>query len=264
MIPTVGAHVQIGSLDPVFAARLESFLADPAFGGTLKVYSGVRTYAQQRHLYDGWIRGRPGFNLAANPDRAITSLYGLPAAQGSWHMEQAGRGFAVDLNFSSWMWLHFGWDPGSGMRRREACDYIEEIAQRYLLTRTVPSEEWHYQMTYQDWWTLPAAAEEDDMPTTEEIVEALRPIIREATADAVRPMLGPQSQTRRLLLATLEASAGIEIPEPVAGQEIDLDDLAARIRAATRTGAVVASLIEIKAELDAIIDHLGVDVGPGS
>lgn len=184
MIPTVGSHVQIGSLDGVFAARLDAFLNDPRFGGDLKVFSGVRTYAQQKVLYDGWVARKPGFNLAADPDDPISPLYGLPSAQGSWHMEQHGHGYAVDLNFDSFCWLYFGLNPGVRSNRQYVCGYIENIAREYRLARTVQSEEWHYQMAYGDWkWkpsTKPQPTKEwDEMATKAEIKQAVKDVLVE-------------------------------------------------------------------------------------
>lgn len=174
MIPTSSPSVNVANLDPVFAARLEAFLADPRLFGLLKVFSGVRTYASQKYLYDGWEDRLPGFNLAADPDAWITPRYGLRSARGSWHMEQHGLGFAVDLNFDQFCWTAFGKNPAVWQNRKEVCAYIETIAREYLLARTVPSEEWHYQMTYGDWTTVPQPKEWDDMATKEEVQQAAK------------------------------------------------------------------------------------------
>lgn len=145
-IPTVGGHVRIDNVHPVFAARLDAFLADEGFGGLLKVFSGVRTHAHQKELHDGWLAGIPGFNLAADPNAPITPSYHVAIGRGSWHMEQEsttfGRphGYAVDLDFDPFCWTFFGLEP-IGANRVEVRDYIENIAQDHRLARTVPSEE---------------------------------------------------------------------------------------------------------------------------
>lgn len=190
-IPAVGPHVQVHNLHPVFEARLAAFLADPRFGGSLKAFSGTRTYEQQKYLYDGWVARLPGFNLAANPDSYLTPMYDVAVGKGSWHQEQVSttyglKGYALDLNFSSFMWLHFGFDPGNSVQRKWASDYIEAVAREYRLWRSVPSEEWHYQMDRNDWTWVPQQAppkEWDEMATKAEVKAAAKEAMQEALAE---------------------------------------------------------------------------------
>jgi peptidoglycan hydrolase-like protein with peptidoglycan-binding domain len=134
MIPTTSASVNIDGLHPRFRARLEAFFADPritnlARGHRVKVVSATRTYAQQKHLYDGWVSRRRGYNLAANPDRRLASGF-----QGSYHMAQPafeGYGYAVDFRqidktLSTWE--------------------INSIAAEYGIVAVIQSKEWwHHQ-----------------------------------------------------------------------------------------------------------------------
>jgi hypothetical protein len=146
-VPVVDGNENVDALHPVLRARVSLLCADPRVSSHLKVESAVRTYAEQKYLYDGYISGRPGFNLAANPDRIISAGYNVAQPRGSWHMQQSDRyGYAVDFNFSAL--------PPPLQTQ------LESVAADYLLIRTVPSEQWHYQMIWGDWWTIP----EDDMP----------------------------------------------------------------------------------------------------
>lgn len=166
MIPLVDGNERVDLLHPVLRARVDAFCNDPRMRGQLKVESAARTYAEQRYLYDGWCKRLPGFNLAADPDRYITPGYGMTVgARGSWHMQQAdGHAYAVDFNFSQ--------------LTDDVAAQLEDVAREYLLIRTVPSEAWHYQMTWGDWWTVPATSipdEEDDMsPELKAELDAIR------------------------------------------------------------------------------------------
>lgn len=170
MIPVVDGNERVDKLHPVFFRRVEALCADPRMEGRLAVESAARTYAEQKYLYDGWIARRPGFNLAANPDRVMASTqYDLAGpGRGSWHMEQQatdGRsyGYAVDFNHSAL--------PA----RIQA--QLEPVAAEYRLIRTVPSEPWHYQMRWDDWtWTPTTTPQEDDVALTEAQEKALAAI----------------------------------------------------------------------------------------
>ncbi len=132
MIPA-RAGVNVELLHPILRRRLDALHADPRTRGRLSIYSGVRTYAHQKRLYDDWVAGRRK-DVAANPERVIgdRTFFGVSGiAQGSWHMAQprlGGWGYAADLA---------GYDAGT-----------EAIAREYGLLRTVPSEQWHYQPDY--------------------------------------------------------------------------------------------------------------------
>ena len=128
MIPTTSKHVNIELLHPEFKRRLEAFFRDSRIRNKVKVVSGVRTYAQQKYLYDGYKSGRAGFNLAANPDRITSSGF-----QGSYHMQQKAFdnwGYAVDFRI-----------VGRGLSTSQ----VNSIAKEYGIVKTVPSEWWHHQ-----------------------------------------------------------------------------------------------------------------------
>ena len=128
MIPTTSKHVNIELLHPEFKRRLEAFFRDNRIRGKVKVVSGVRTYAQQKYFYDGYKSGRPGFNLAANPDRKTASGF-----QGSYHMQQPAFdnwGYAVDFRIT-----------GRGISTSQ----VNAIAKSYGMVAYVPGEWWHHQ-----------------------------------------------------------------------------------------------------------------------
>ena len=126
-IPVTSSRVKIDGLHPRFIARLEAFFADPRIANRVAVVSGVRTYAQQKYLYDGYKAGKRGFNLAANPDRKRASGW-----QGSFHMAQpsyGGFGYAVDLRIT-----------GKGITTGE----VKKIATEYGMHAPIRSEWWHF------------------------------------------------------------------------------------------------------------------------
>lgn len=126
-IPTVSSRVNVKDLHPKFKQRLEAFFADPRIKGKVSVSSGVRTYQQQKYLYDGYKSRRPGFNLAANPDRVNSAGF-----QGSYHMSQPkfdGYGYAVDFRIIG----------------RISTSQVNAIAKEYGIVKTVASEWWHHQ-----------------------------------------------------------------------------------------------------------------------
>jgi hypothetical protein len=167
-IPRVDGNERTDLLHPVLAARVAALCA--AIPG-LKVDSAARTHAEQLHLFQGWVNGLPGFNLAADPDRPLTPAYGLPSARGSWHMQQPdGHAYAVDLNHST--------------LTHTAQAALQPTARDLLLIPTVPSEPWHFQMAWGDWWTVPndprqPAKEWDEMATKAEIEAAVRGVVSE-------------------------------------------------------------------------------------
>jgi hypothetical protein len=127
-IPTTSNRVNVKDLHPKFKARLEAFFADPRINGNVSVVSGVRTYQQQKYLYDGYKSRKPGFNLAANPDRVTSAGF-----QGSYHMSQPkfdGYGYAVDFRI---------------IRKGSiSTTQVNKIAAEYGIVKTVPSEWWHH------------------------------------------------------------------------------------------------------------------------
>jgi len=129
-LPTTSKWVRTDLLHPTMKARLHAFLnEDSRIAGKVKIVSGVRSYADQKRLYDGWVQRKAGFNLAANPDRKFGKLF-----QGSWHMQQPfdGYGHAVDLRIT-----------GRGLSTVD----VARIAKDYGIKQTVlnPFEWWHFQ-----------------------------------------------------------------------------------------------------------------------
>lgn len=126
-IPVTSSRVKINGLHPRFIARLEAFFADPRIANRVAVVSGVRSYAQQKYLYDGYKARKRGFNLAANPDRKLSNGF-----QGSYHMSQPafeGFGYAVDFRITS-----------KGITTGE----VKKIAAQYGMHAPVRSEWWHH------------------------------------------------------------------------------------------------------------------------
>lgn len=121
----------VADLDPTLAWRLaKAFEASPLLRKKLRIESAVRTEAEQRYLYDGYKAGRPGFNLAADPDRIIAEHAG-DVWKGSYHMTQgeAAWGHAVDVT----------------RKGRVAWSTIHKLLTPWGLKRTVAGEPWHYQ-----------------------------------------------------------------------------------------------------------------------
>ena len=126
-IPVTSSRVKIDGLHPRFIARLEAFFKDSRIANRVAVVSGVRTYAQQKYLYDGYKAGKRGFNLAANPSRKRANGW-----QGSYHMSQpafGGFGYAVDLRIT-----------GKGITTAE----VKKIATEYGMHAPIRSEWWHF------------------------------------------------------------------------------------------------------------------------
>lgn len=128
---------------PILEFRIKGLLSEPALKryGT---YPAVRLYSKQRHLYDGYKAGKTGFNLAADPDRVLSTGKNFPypwKPRGSWHMVQAdGYGHAVDLKRP--------WNRSRAQARAEVHPYLE----RWGLKATVRSEWWHVQaLTSRGW-----------------------------------------------------------------------------------------------------------------
>ena len=119
-------------LEPLLAYRLATaYRRSRLLRDHLRIESAGRTRAEQQYLYDGYKAGRPGFNLAANPDRII-GRHGTTTFVGSWHMEQPdGHTYAVDLTH------HHTQDWGQ----------IHEILRAFGLHTTVRGEPWHHQAT---------------------------------------------------------------------------------------------------------------------
>ncbi len=121
-------------LEPLLAFRLaKAYRRSRRMRDHVRIESAGRTRAEQKYLYDGYKAGRPGFNLAANPDRIIGRHAGTTFL-GSWHMEQPdGHTYAVDLT-------HHG---------TQDWQHIHEILRSFGLHTTVRGERepWHHQAT---------------------------------------------------------------------------------------------------------------------
>ena len=148
-IPTTSKWVQLDLLHPRFRNRLEKFFADPRIKGKVSVCSGVRPYAEQKRLYDGYRAGTKGFNLAANPDWARPGGF----FHGSFHQEQKdGFGYAVDFrNLSPKVITN---------------DEINDIAEEYGIKATIKNKEWwHHQPRNERGWFKPTAFKETKADT---------------------------------------------------------------------------------------------------
>ena len=124
-------------LEPLLAFRLSrAYRASRRLRDQLRIESAGRTRDAQQYLYDGYKRGDPGFNMAANPDRIIGTRGGKTFL-GSWHMSQGdapdgiGYVYAVDLTH------HGRLDWGEVHDRLRASGLHE----------TVRGEPWHHQCT---------------------------------------------------------------------------------------------------------------------
>ena len=124
-------------LEPLLAFRLSrAYRASKRLRDLLRIESAGRTRDAQQYLYDGYKRGDPGFNLAANPDRIIGSRGGK-TFRGSWHMSQGdapdgvGYVYAVDLT-------HHG---------RLDWGHVHDRLRASGLHTTVKGEPWHHQAT---------------------------------------------------------------------------------------------------------------------
>lgn len=87
-------------------------------GVDLNIVSGFRTMAEQRRLYDGYVNGRPGFNLAARP---------------GFSEHQAGT--ALDLNTQGTSDSH-----GTG----KVYNWLAKNGARFGFER-IPAEHWHWE-----------------------------------------------------------------------------------------------------------------------
>ena len=125
-------------LEPLLAYRLASaYRRSRRMRDHVTIESAGRTRAEQQYLYDGYKAGKPGFNLAANPDRII-GRHGSTTFVGSWHMEQPdGHTYAVDLT-------HHGrddWDNEkgndfAGMDASQMASQRKRHTAAYTTTRT--------------------------------------------------------------------------------------------------------------------------------
>ena len=138
-IPVSSKWVQVDLLHPTLKHRLVALFRHPEIQGRMVVCSGVRSYAEQKRLYDGYKAGKKGFNLAANPDWQRPDGYFF----GSFHQQQPdGYGYAIDFRTTD---------------RKLSTVRASELAQSFGLRPTVKGEWWHHQpRDASDWFPAPA------------------------------------------------------------------------------------------------------------
>jgi hypothetical protein len=147
-IPVKGKSVQVDLLHPTLKYRLMALFRHPEIRGRMVVSSGVRSYAEQKRLYDGYRSGKRGFNLAANPDWKRPDGYFF----GSFHQSQPdGYGYAVDFHITD--------------RKRLSTVRASEIARTFGLRPTVRGEWWHHQPRTADGWFVATAFTDPPTPT---------------------------------------------------------------------------------------------------
>ena len=124
-------------IEPLLAFRLSrAYRRSDVLRAHLRIESAGRPRSEQEHLYAGYKAGKPGYNLAANPDRIIGTRGGK-TFRGSWHMAQGdapdgvGYVYAVDLTHH---WK-LDWDD------------VHDLLRANGLHTTVPKEPWHLQAT---------------------------------------------------------------------------------------------------------------------
>lgn len=133
-IPVKSSSVNLRALHPELHARLRRSFEDPRIAKIARVSSGVRTYEEQKYLYEKYGRGR-----AANPDFVRSD-----GRRGSAHMVQPTQfryaggftpgayGYAVDIGF--WGTQHW--------------ELLRKVMGENGLRLTVfrPFEPWHFEL----------------------------------------------------------------------------------------------------------------------
>lgn len=214
MIPLVDGNERVDLWHPAFRARVAALCADPRMRGQLKVESAVRTREEQEYLFAGYIAGKPGFNLAANPTQILTPAYGLPSASGSWHMAQPdGHGYAVDFNTS-------GLSP-------DVYRALPVVAAEYRLVQTVLKPGWvpriqpfapapalpEHPDRVKEWWHFQAPLDEGPLTWVPE-EEDMTPEQANQLAE-IHGLLKDGSSFRRQFQAVFEALDKNEYTDPV-------------------------------------------------
>lgn len=116
LIQIVGADNQLKFISQDIADEYLALVnAAAADGVPMPLKSGFRTYPKQAHLFDGWSRRLPGFNLAARPGF-------------SNHQD----GFAYDFAIS-------------GYEGNPRYDWLKRNGPRHGFVRTVNKEPWHWE-----------------------------------------------------------------------------------------------------------------------
>jgi len=159
----------VEQLDPLLVFRLASAYRDsPYLREHLTIESAARTRAEQDYLYAGWVARRPGYNLAASPDRIIGRHRGT-TWRGSYHqVQETGWAYAVDLTH----------------HMRGSWDECHKRLRAWGIHQTVQGEPWHHAaQTIRGpfpgptpvWETLTPDAKDDDMtPELEDRLDDLQ------------------------------------------------------------------------------------------
>lgn len=112
----VDSRLDIERLALTTIAPYQALVAAAAGDGiTVTLNSGFRSYPEQKHLHDGFVRGLPGFNTAAKP--------GFSKHQ---------NGIAFDLSVAG----------GDG---NPTYEWLKRHATRFGFVRTVNREPWHWE-----------------------------------------------------------------------------------------------------------------------
>jgi peptidoglycan hydrolase-like protein with peptidoglycan-binding domain len=127
-----GQRVEASTVAPAFGRLAEAFRQ--AWGLTLHVRSGTRTWKQQYDLWYGWTNRLPGFNLALHPDDA-----------NALHVETNPYGSrALDVYDS-------GSDAGASVAGSRRNNWLRDNAPRFGFTMSGltfnPVEGWHMHYT---------------------------------------------------------------------------------------------------------------------
>jgi hypothetical protein len=116
LIQIVAAGEQLKFVsDEIIEFYLKLVNASADDGVPLPLKSGFRTYPKQEYLYEGWIKRRPGFNLAAEPGY-------------SNHQDGYAYDFAI-----------------GGYEGNPRYDWLKQNGPQYGFVRTVNKEPWHWE-----------------------------------------------------------------------------------------------------------------------
>lgn len=115
-------HIALRTVQPY----LDLVAAAAAVGVTVAINSGFRSYPEQKHLYDGFKKGLPGFNKAAPPgasnhqngiafDIAVAGASGSPVYD--WlKVNATSFGFVRTVNGEPWHWEY---DPPKAAKAKQ-------------------------------------------------------------------------------------------------------------------------------------------------
>lgn len=187
-IPVKSKWVQVDLLHPTLKYRLVALFRHPEIRGRMVISSGVRSYGEQRRLWNGWREGKRGFNLAANPDWKRPDGFFV----GSFHQQQPGDGYgyAVDFHITD---------------KRLSTVRASELAQSMGLRPTVKGEWWHHQPRDADgWFPVPAFA---DPPTPKIDFKGILAFIKSLREEVARKPLRWRSRGKAVEIAQRQLGA---------------------------------------------------------